>query len=146
MHYSQKQFHPLNTCPLGKLQYHPPGTPPTEDAVRVFISPPLYFQIGHMLCAQERSKRLKERHHTKYYNRLSFHIINLHNNKNFLRFKGILLYLTMERQVYNPHCCYRTKQYPKPSVIRCHICSTSGAKIRKVCTNREYYRQILSFE
>lgn len=37
VHYSQKQFHPLNTCPLGKLQYHPPGTPPTEDAVRVFI-------------------------------------------------------------------------------------------------------------
>ena len=41
VHYSQKQLHPLNTGPLGKLQQHPPGTPSPKDAARVFIYPPL---------------------------------------------------------------------------------------------------------
>ena len=41
VHYLQKQPYPLNPCPLGKLQQHPPGTPSPKDAARVFIYPPL---------------------------------------------------------------------------------------------------------
>ena len=41
VHYSQKQFYPLNTGLLGKLQQYPSGTPPIQDAARVFIYPPL---------------------------------------------------------------------------------------------------------
>ena len=41
VHYLQKQFHPLNTRLFCKLQQHPPGTPSSKDAARVFIYPPL---------------------------------------------------------------------------------------------------------
>ena len=41
VHYLQKQFYPFNPRPSGKLQQHPPGTPPPKDAARVFIYPPL---------------------------------------------------------------------------------------------------------
>ena len=44
VHYSQKQFYPLNTGLLGKLQQYPSGTPPIQDAARVFVYPPLHPQ------------------------------------------------------------------------------------------------------